>query len=89
MPLAGSPIGPRLRERHGGQGKFAGAETSTESRREALSDGSAWQCGAKRYCSEMTSCAEARYYLTQCGVRSLDRDGDGVPCEALCRQGEQ
>jgi hypothetical protein len=45
---------------------------------------SSWQCGAKRYCGQMTSCEEARYYLTQCGVRSLDGDGDGIPCENLC-----
>jgi hypothetical protein len=32
----------------------------------------------------MVSCEEARFYLTTCGVSSLDRDHDGVPCEALC-----
>ena len=42
-------------------------------------------CGAKRYCNEMASCEEARFYLTQCGLKRLDSDGDGVPCEALCR----
>jgi endonuclease YncB( thermonuclease family) len=41
-------------------------------------------CGAKRYCREMSSCAEARFYLQQCGVARLDRDGDGVACEDLC-----
>lgn len=41
--------------------------------------------GSKRTCKEMTSCDEARYYPTRCGVKSLDRDGDGVPCEALCK----
>jgi endonuclease YncB( thermonuclease family) len=43
-------------------------------------------CGAKSYCREMTSCAEARYYLNVCGVSSLDGDRDGVPCENLCRR---
>jgi endonuclease YncB( thermonuclease family) len=41
-------------------------------------------CGKRKYCSDMVSCEEAKYYLTQCGVRSLDSDGDGVPCENLC-----
>lgn len=41
-------------------------------------------CGAKRYCKQMVSCEEARFYLQRCGVRSLDGNGDGVPCEALC-----
>lgn len=45
----------------------------------------AWRCGAKRACREMTSCEEARFYLTQCGVNRLDGDKDGTPCEALCR----
>lgn len=41
-------------------------------------------CGKKQYCSEMRSCAEARHYLTQCGIRTLDGNGDGLPCEQLC-----
>ena len=41
-------------------------------------------CGNKKYCSDMRSCDEARYYLTQCGVGSLDGNGDGLPCERLC-----
>jgi len=32
----------------------------------------------------MKTCEEARAYLTLCNIQSLDRDGDGVPCEALC-----
>lgn len=42
------------------------------------------QCGSKRYCHEMTSCAEAKAHLRQCGLRSIDGDKDGVPCEGLC-----
>ena len=45
----------------------------------------AFFCGSKRYCGEMGSCAEARYYLNQCGLTRLDGDGDGVPCESICR----
>lgn len=43
-----------------------------------------FQCEGKRTCSQMESCEEARFYLTQCGVSSLDRDNDGVPCESIC-----
>ncbi len=39
---------------------------------------------AKKRCAEMISCEEAKYALTQCGVKTLDGDGDGVPCETLC-----
>ena len=41
-------------------------------------------CGKKRYCSQMASCDEAHFYLTRCGVKTLDGNGDGEPCESLC-----
>jgi endonuclease YncB( thermonuclease family) len=44
-------------------------------------------CGAKRTCKEMTSCAEARFYLDRCGIRSLDGNRNGTPCESLCKSG--
>ena len=42
-------------------------------------------CGSKRYCGEMSSCEEAMYFLDSCGLSRLDGDGDGIPCESLCR----
>jgi len=42
-------------------------------------------CGTKRYCREMSSCAEALFYLEECGVTRLDGDMDGTPCESICR----
>lgn len=45
----------------------------------------AGRCGEKRFCKEMTGCSEARYFLNECGVKGLDGDGDGRPCESLCR----
>lgn len=42
-------------------------------------------CGSKRRCVEMANCEEARYFLVVCGVKSLDGDGDGQPCNSLCR----
>jgi endonuclease YncB( thermonuclease family) len=47
--------------------------------------GVGFSCGSKRFCSQMTSCAEAQFHLRQCGLSRLDGDGDGVPCESLCR----
>ena len=44
----------------------------------------AFTCTGKHRCGDMLSCEEARFYLTQCAVRSLDRDHDGIPCESLC-----
>jgi len=38
----------------------------------------------KKRCAEMTTCDEARFYLQTCGVKSLDGNHDGAPCEKLC-----
>ena len=45
-----------------------------------------WTCGAKTTCGQMSSCDEAKFYLTTCGVKRLDGDGDGVPCASLCNR---
>lgn len=42
-------------------------------------------CGTKRYCDQMNSCEEALFYLRNCAAAALDGDGDGVPCESICR----
>lgn len=49
------------------------------------SSSTGFTCGSKTTCGAMSSCAEARFYLQQCGLTRLDRDGDGVPCESICR----
>ena len=46
--------------------------------------GKGFSCEGKSTCGEMNSCAEARFYLEQCGIGRLDRDKDGVPCESIC-----
>lgn len=45
---------------------------------------SGFSCSGKRFCKQMVSCDEARYYLEVYGVYRLDRDNDGVPCESIC-----
>lgn len=49
------------------------------------STSSNYSCGSKKYCSHMSSCEEATFYLEKCGLTRLDRDKDGVPCESLCK----
>ena len=41
----------------------------------------AFQCADKIYCSEMSPCAEAKFYLHNCPGTKMDGDGDGTPCE--------
>ena len=59
------------------------AVTSTPAKPPATALKSAGRCGEKRFCKEMSDCAEARYFLNVCGVKQLDGDGDGRPCATL------
>lgn len=38
-------------------------------------------CDGRTHCSQMTSCAEAKYFLANCPNVKMDGDHDGVPCE--------
>jgi hypothetical protein len=44
-------------------------------------------CGSKKYCKQMSSCAEAKFYLNHCGLSHMDGDHDGIPCEREACQG--
>jgi len=45
----------------------------------------AFECQGKTRCPEMTSCAEAVFYLRHCPGTQMDGDHDGLPCEdQLC-----
>jgi hypothetical protein len=41
-----------------------------------------FSCDGRTYCSQMTSCAEAKYFITHCPGTKMDGDHDGVPCES-------
>jgi cold shock CspA family protein len=44
-----------------------------------------FRCDGRTHCSQMTSCAEAQYFLAHCPGVKMDGDGDGRPCEEqLC-----
>jgi len=50
----------------------------------ALSGGlptSAFRCDGRTHCSQMTSCAEATFFLRNCPYVQMDGNHDGVPCE--------
>lgn len=40
-----------------------------------------YSCDGRTYCSQMTSCAEATFFLKNCPDVQMDGDHDGVPCE--------
>ena len=41
----------------------------------------AFRCDGRKYCSQMTSCAEANFFLANCPGVKMDGDRDGIPCE--------
>ena len=59
---------------------FSYAEKSKEEKKE-----NKLSCGQKKYCKQMTSCKEAIFYLNECGLKKLDKDRDGKPCENVCK----
>lgn len=38
-------------------------------------------CDGRQYCSQMSSCAEAKYFLANCPGVKMDGDKNGIPCE--------
>jgi hypothetical protein len=45
-----------------------------------------FRCDGRTHCSQMTSCAEATYFLRNCPNTKMDGNNDGIPCESQwCR----
>lgn len=42
---------------------------------------SRFSCDGRTRCSQMTSCAEATYFLEHCPGTEMDGDNDGIACE--------
>jgi hypothetical protein len=40
-----------------------------------------FRCDGRQMCSQMTSCAEAKYFLANCPGVKMDGNKDGIPCE--------
>lgn len=40
-----------------------------------------FKCDGRILCSQMTSCAEATFFLRNCPGVKMDGDNDGIPCE--------
>jgi len=40
-----------------------------------------FRCDGRTYCSQMTSCEEATFFLRNCPNVKMDGNNDGVPCE--------
>ncbi|MBL8414192.1 MAG: excalibur calcium-binding domain-containing protein [Propionivibrio sp.] len=40
-----------------------------------------FKCDGRTYCSQMTSCQEATFFLQYCPGVKMDGNNDGIPCE--------
>lgn len=40
-----------------------------------------FSCDGRTHCSQMRSCAEAKFFLNHCPAVEMDGDSDGIPCE--------
>ena len=40
-----------------------------------------FKCDGRQYCSQMTSRAEAEFFIKNCPDTKMDGDKDGIPCE--------
>jgi hypothetical protein len=61
--------------------KFFSSRPSTDSDTAVSPTARAYACDGRTYCSQMTSCDEATYFLQHCPNVKMDGGGDGVPCE--------
>jgi len=72
-----SPASPKLQAR-----PLASPEAVNKERKNPpSSQRSSFNCDGRKFCSQMTSCTEAKYFLSNCPGVKMDGDGDGVPCE--------
>ncbi|MCG6541903.1 thermonuclease family protein [Pseudomonas sp. KSR10] len=65
--------------------KRTGRNQQTAAVQPSLSSSASFSCSVTKSCRQMSGCAEARFQLRQCGNPRIDGDGDGTPCEAICR----
>lgn len=93
LHAAGGAIQPReFRQRHGpcdvGASPVAplapGMPVTSATRRAQVAVGTVanpYRCDGRSLCSQMTSCAEATWFLQNCPGVKMDGNRDGVPCE--------
>ncbi|MDD2658391.1 MAG: excalibur calcium-binding domain-containing protein [Methylococcales bacterium] len=67
------------------QGRFVATSTGSSIEDNELTEPSInrnYECDGRTYCSQMTSCAEATFFINNCSGTKMDGDNDGIPCES-------
>jgi cold shock CspA family protein len=79
-PRTDAEIRQAIRDSLNNQGSYQ-PNTLTSPKKPVSS--SNFKCDGRKHCSQMTSCAEATYFLQHCpGVQMDGGNRDGVPCES-------
>ena len=63
------------------QSANASSEYNQPNANTVLASNEQFKCDGRVYCSQMTSCAEATYFINHCPNTKMDGNNDGIPCE--------
>lgn len=66
---------------HGSEAAALSGSAAEPKTASAAAPSAAFRCDGRQYCSQMTSCAEATFFLRNCPDVKMDGNHDGVPCE--------
>ena len=61
--------------------KSKAAKDKKQDKKQAGKQSQNFKCDGRQHCSQMTSRAEAEFFLKNCPNTKMDGDGDGIPCE--------
>jgi hypothetical protein len=64
-----------------GYGVYQSRRTANPVPQRSAEPTSQYKCDGRTRCSQMTSCAEATFFLKNCPGVEMDGDNDGIPCE--------
>ena len=77
--------GNQAAKKHRQEQAYETSETTAENfsspASEKPSNNGQFKCDGRTHCSNMTSCAEATFFLQNCPGVEMDGNNDGVPCE--------
>ena len=75
---------PTIQELNAAEKRKREAAASAPTRSTAITNppvSTGFSCDRRKYCSQMSSCAEAKYFLANCPGVKMDGDRNGIPCE--------
>jgi Excalibur calcium-binding domain len=58
-----------------------GSNSSSYSSIKESNSASRFKCDGRKFCSQMTSCDEAKFFQNNCPNTKMDGNNDGIPCE--------